>query len=191
MLPAAERLVYESGVDLGILGIVPIAIAASWGLHRTYQDLRGQLMRTAVLDLVELRARTAARFSRILWRCRWFGAATALGLLAVTRGAPWGTMSPETFSVFRITVVGLTMALPGFLFSFGLLTSLGALGDASAVMVCGLILQVGAGVFMAQSGAAGWLAVALVGSAGALSELAVWRAKRIVRDIDRHYYAAF
>jgi hypothetical protein len=191
MLSPAERQVFESGVDLGILGIVPVAIAASWGLHRYYQGLREQLMNTAVLDVTEFRTRAVTRFSQILWRCRWFGAAAAIGLLAATNGAPWGGMSIPTFLVFRITVVGLTVALPGFLFCFGLLTGLGALRDAGGVLVCGLILQCGEGLVMIQRGTAGWLALALIGAAATLSELAIWRANRIVRNIDRYYYAAF
>jgi hypothetical protein len=117
--------------------------------------------------------------------------ATAVGLLAATAGAPWGGMSAPTFLVFRLTVVGLTATLPGFLFSFGLLTSLGALWDAGGVLMCGLILELGGGLSMAQGGTADWLALVLVGSTAMLSELAIWRAKQMVRNIDRHYYAAF
>ncbi len=100
-------------------------------------------------------------------------------------------MSAQTFAVFRITLVGLMMALPGFLFSFGLLTSVGALRDAAGVLECGLVLQLAAGLLVVQWGTAGWLALALVGSAAVLSELAGWRAQRIVHNIDRFYYAAF
>ncbi|HET8998447.1 MAG TPA: hypothetical protein VFP86_02255 [bacterium] len=191
MLSPAERQVFESGVDLGILGIVPVAIAASWGLHRYYQGLREQMMRTEILGVTELRTRAVTRFSQMLWRCRWFGAAAAIVLLAATGGAPWGGMDAPTFLVFRITVVGLIVALPGFLFSFGMLTGLGALRDAGGVLVCGLILQCGEGLLMVQRGTAGWLALALIGAATTLSELAIWRANRLVRNIDRYYYAAF
>jgi hypothetical protein len=191
MLHPAERMVFESGVDLGILGIVPVAIVASWGLHRYYQSLRGQLMNTALVGVAELRTQAVTRFWQILWRCRWFGAAAAIGLLAATSGAPWGGMSIPTFLVFRITVVGLTAALPGFLFCFGLLTGLGALWEAGGILVGGLILQCIEGLVMVQRGTAGWLALAFIGAAMTLSELAIWRAKRIVRNIDRYYYAAF
>jgi len=191
MLPPAERQVFESGVDLGILGIVPVAIAASWAMHRYYEGVREQLKSTTVLGVTELRSRAVARFTGTLLGCRWFGVATAVGLLAATAGAPWGGMSAPTFLVFRLTVVGLTATLPGFLFSFGLLTSLGALWDAGGVLMCGLILELGAGLSMAQGGTADWLALALVGSTAMLSELAIWRAKLMVRNIDRHYYAAF
>lgn len=190
-LPLNERLAYESGVDLGLLGIIPVAIAASWGLHWFYQTLREQLTTTGVLGLAALRTQAAARFSQIAWRCRWFGIATALGLLVMTERGPWGTMSAPTFTVFRITLVGLMMVLPGFLFSFGLLTSLGALWDAGGTLVCGLVLQVGAGLLIVRWGTAAWLALALVGSTAVLSEVASWRAGRIIRNIDRFYYAAF
>jgi hypothetical protein len=191
MLPPAERLAYESGVDLGLLGIIPVAVSASWSLHRYYQWLREQLPATGLHSAPVLRAEAAQRFGRVAWRCRWFGIAGALALLLLTSGAPWGNLPAQTFAVFRITVVGLTMALPGFLLSFGLLTSLRALRDAAGLLVCGLLVQVAAGLAAVRLGTAEWPALALVGSAIVLSEVAEWRARRSVRDIDRLYYGAF
>jgi hypothetical protein len=191
MLPPAERLAYESGVDLGLLSIIPVAVVASWTLHRYYQWLREQLVTTGLHGVAGLRTEAAQRFAHAVGRCRCFGSAGALALLVLTIGAPWGGMSAQTFLVFRITVVGLTTALPGFLLSFGLLTSLRALWDAAGLLVCGLLLQVAAGVGMVRMGTAGWPALALVGSAMALGELAIWRAHRSVREIDRFYYSAF
>lgn len=191
MLPPAERLTYESGVDLGLLGIIPVAVVASWSLHRYYQWLREQLPATGLHSAPILRAEAARRFGRAAWRCRWFGIAGALALLALTSGAPWGHLPARTFAVFRITAVGLMMALPGFLLSFGLLTSLRALRDAAGLLVCGLLVQVAAGLAAVRMGTAEWPALALVGSAIVLSEVAEWRARRSVRDIDRLYYGAF
>jgi hypothetical protein len=191
MLPPTERLAYETGVDLGILAIVPVAITTSWGLYRYYAALREQLTTTPVLRLAELRTQAILRFSRMAWRCRLFGIAAAVGLLAASDGTPWGTMSAPAFTVFRITLVGLLIVLPGLWLSFGLLTSLGALRDAAGALGCGLILQLAGGLLVARWQAAGWLALALVGSAAFTSELAAWRAHRIVRYIDRFYYAAF
>ncbi len=191
MLPPAERLAYETGVDLGLLGIIPVAVVASWALHRYYQWLREQLVSTGLHGVMALRTEAAQRFARAVWRCRCFGIAAAMALLILTSGAPWGGMRAQTFMVFRITVVGLTLALPGFLLAFGLLTSLRALWDAAGLLVCGLVLQVAAGLGTVRMGTAGWPALALVASAIALSELAIWRAYRSVREIDRFYYSAF
>jgi hypothetical protein len=191
LLPPAQRFAYESGLDLGLLAVIPVAVVASWTLHRYYQWLHERLRTTGLHLVPALRTEAAQQFAQAVWRCRYFGFAGALVLLVLTRGAPWGTVPARTFLVFRITAVGLTMALPALLLSVGLLTSLRALWDASALLVCGLLLQVAAGLAMVWMGAAGWLALALVGSALALGELAVWRAYRLVREIDRFYYGAF
>ena len=191
LLPTAERLAYESGLDLGLLGIIPVAVIASWALHRYYQWLHERLRTTGLHDLPGLRADAAERFARAVWRCRFFGIAAAVLLLAVTDGAPWGNVPAQAFVVFRIIAVGLTIALPGFLLSFGLLVSLRAMRDAAGLLLCGLLLQVAAGLGLARMGVAGWLALALVASAIAIGELAIWRAHRAVREIDRLYFGAF
>jgi hypothetical protein len=191
VLPDAERGTYEAGVDLGLIGIVPVAIAASWALHRYHQALRGLLSTATVAGAGTLRREAARRFAWTLWQCRWFGIAVGLALLALTRGAPWGGMSQPVFTVFRLVLVGLAVVLPGFLFSFGLLTSVGALRDGAAVLATGLALQFAGGVAVVDAGRAGWLALVLVAGGAALSEMAGWRALRVAREIDRFYYAAF
>jgi hypothetical protein len=191
LLPPAERLAYESGLDLGLLAIIPVAVVASWALYRYYQWLHERLRITGLHDLPALRSEAAQRFARTVWRCRYVGIAAALLILAVTNGAPWGSLPAQTFQVFRIIAVGLTIALPGFLLSFGLLVSLRVLGDAVVLLLCGLVLQLAAGLGMVRMGVAGWLALALVGSATILGELAIWRAHRAVREIDRLYFGAF
>ena len=191
LLPPAERLAYESGLDLGLLAIIPVAVVASWMLHRYYQWLHERLLTTGLHAAPALRTEAARRFAQAVLRCRHVGVAGALLLLVVTRGAPWGNLPSQTFLVFRITAVGLTVALPALLLSLGLLTSLRALWDAAGLLVGGLVLQVAAGLGMVGLGAPGWLALALVGSALALGELAVWRASQWVREIDRFYYGAF
>jgi hypothetical protein len=191
LLPPAQRLAYESGLDLGLLGIIPVAVVASWTLHQYYQWLHEQLRSTGLHGLSTLRAEATERFARSVWRCRCFGIAAALALLAATNGAPWGGLPAPTFGVFRITAVGLTMALPGFLLSFGLLVSLRALRDAAGLLGCGLVLQVAAGLVMVRMGLAGWLVLGLVGSAVTVGELAIWCAHRAVREIDRLYSGAF
>ncbi len=191
MLPPTERQVYESGVDLGMLGIIPVAIVASWGLRRFYLRLREQLSTITVLNVTALRAQAATRLSQMIWRCRWFGAVTAVLLLKVTEGAHWGGLSDSAVAVFRLTLVGTVAVLPTFLLSFGLLTTLGALGDAVGVLAGGLALQVGWGLSVVRLGTAGWLALTFVASATVLGELARWRAHHAVRNIDRFYYAAF
>lgn len=191
LLPPAERLAYESGLDLGLLAIIPVAAVASWMLHRYYQWLHERLLTTGLHATPGLRTKAARRFAQAVLRCRYCGIAGALALLAITGGAPWGSVPAKTFFVFRITAVGLTMALPALLLSFGMLTSLRALWDAAGLLVGGLVFQVAAGLGMARMGEAAWLALALVGSTLALGELAVWRAQQLVREIDRFYYGAF
>src|SRR5579875_3340618 len=191
-LPLGERLRYEWGMDLGLLAIIPSALGASWLLRRFTRELRERMRETSLVHVGAFRREVAVSFGRRVGEARLWGASWALLLLVLVHaGAPFLGVPGALRDVLRLAVGGTAFLLPPFALAFGLLVSLGILGDALGVVGAGLVLHGGLGLAVTRFGSAPLLVAAFLASAAAMGELAVWRAQRAVRRIDRHYYALF
>lgn len=191
-LPLGERLRYEWGMDLGLLAIIPSALGASWLLRRFTRELRERMRETSLVHVGAFRREVALSFGRRVGEARLWGASWALLLLVLVHaGASFLGVPGALRDVLRLAVGGTALLLPPFALAFGLLVSLGVLGGALGVVGAGLLLHGGLGLAVARFGSAPLLVGAFLASAAAMGELAVWRALRAVRRIDRHYYALF